>query len=146
MNIMTSRAWFRSILTWDGALPVIAAITPIFLPQLLPSRDLAELIAVIGVPMLTALIRAHHGRRQLENISGETGLGCQFLFGMAILTLLPFEGLIAVLHFDLKMPSSAWLVAAGLYLSYLALIALATRPRSSQPLELNPGVDFNDDL
>ena len=96
---MSGRAWFRSVIAWDGCFPLLVSSSPMLLPAVLPQRDLTELTAVIGVPIVAALLRAHHGCRQLERRVGvRATLGRQFLFGCAIAMLLLFEGYSGMLH------------------------------------------------
>lgn len=125
---MGHRDWLYSIIGWDGCLPLLVMAAPTLLLLILPSRDLAELTAVIVVPIIAALLRAHHGYRQLENCGGRATSGRQFLFGCAIVLLLFFEGLSGVLHCARGVPASAWLTAGTLYLAYLGLVVLTLRP------------------
>lgn len=126
---MRRRDWLRSVIGWDGCLPLVVAAAPILLPAILPRRDLAELTAVILLPIIAALLRAHQGRRQLERCGNRATLGRQFLFGGAVAMLLLFEGFAGVLHCAQGVPPSAWLVAGAIYLAYLCLIVPALRPR-----------------
>jgi mRNA-degrading endonuclease RelE of RelBE toxin-antitoxin system len=75
---MRRRDWLFSVIGWDGCLPVLVAASPTLLSSILPQRDLAELTAMIVVPIIAALLRAHHGRRQFErrgilDLSGKSG-------------------------------------------------------------------------
>lgn len=126
---MRRRDWLCSVLGWDGGLPVLVAFSPALLRAILPGPDLGELIAVILVPILAALLRAHHGSRQIERrFGGRVALGRQLLFGGAIVTLLLFEGLVGVLHHARDAPRSAWLAAGLMYFAYLGLVVPALRP------------------
>src|SRR5262249_39976732 len=102
---------------------------PVFLPLVLPRRDLAELTAVIIVPIIAALVRAHHGCRQVEKCGGRATLGRQFLLGCAVGMLLLFEGFSGALLCARGVPPSTWLSAGVFYLAYLCLVVLALRPR-----------------
>jgi len=126
---MSGRKWLYSVIVWDGGLPLLVAASPALLPAILPRRDLAELTAVILVPIIAALIRAHHGRRQLEDRGIQATLGRQFLFGCAVAALLLFEGFSGILHCARGVPPSAWLTAGTIYLVYLCLVVPALRPR-----------------
>lgn len=125
------RGWLLSVLGWDGCLPLIVAISPAVLLFVIPERDLGELTVVIMVPIIAALVRAHHGRRQLEKHIGRATLGRQLFFGLAIAVLLLFEGLVGVLHCARDAPPSAWFTAGAIYLTYLCLIVPALRPRQA---------------
>jgi hypothetical protein len=126
---MNRRDWLLSIIGWDGCLPVVVAIAPVILPIVIPKRDIAELTAVIMVPIIAALARAQHGYRQLEARWGHATLGRQFLLGCAVGMLLLFEGFSGALLCARGVPPSAWLTAGTFYLVYLGLIVLALRPR-----------------
>ncbi len=127
---MGGRKWLYSVIGWDGGLPVVVAASPALLPAVLPQRDLAELTAVILVPIIAALLRAHLGRRQFEDRGIQATFARQLLFGFAIGALLLFEGYAGILHCARGFPPSAWLTAGTIYLVYLCLVALALRPRN----------------
>src|SRR5262245_42765028 len=74
---MNRRDWLLSVIRWDGCLPLLVAIAPAVVPFVIPGRDLAELTAVILVPIIAALVRAHHGYCQLEKYGGRATLGRQ---------------------------------------------------------------------
>jgi hypothetical protein len=127
---MRRRDWLLSVIGWDGCLPVLVAFSPLFLPLVLPNRDLAEVTAVFLMPMAAALIRTQHGYRQIEKRVGRVSLGRQFLLGCAIVVLLVFEiGAAAAASSARKTPPSGWLLAAVSYLTYLVLIVRALRPQ-----------------
>ena len=128
---MNRRNWLLSVIGWDGCLPLLVATAPAFFPFVIRGRDLAELTAVIMAPIVAALVRAHHGRRQLEKYRGRATLGRQFLFGLAIAVLLLFEGLSGVLHCADGVPPSAWFTAGAIYLVYLSLMVPALRPEEA---------------
>jgi hypothetical protein len=125
---MNRRKWLLSIIGWDGCLPLLVAISPTILPLFIAGRDLAELTAVILVPILAALVRAHQGRRQLDRRGARSTLGRQCVFGSAIVVLLLFEALVGVLSYAPDAPNSAWFAAGTLYLVYLGLIVRSLRP------------------
>ncbi len=87
------------------------------------------MIAVIFVPLITALVRAHRGKRQLETIVDRAGVWRQLLLAGAILVLVLFEGLVAILIGDGRAFAELWPAAAALYLFYLGLVAAAVWPK-----------------
>jgi hypothetical protein len=126
---MSRRDWLRSIIGWDGCMPILVACASALLDFVLPDRDLAELTAVIVIPIVAALIRTQHGYRQIARCVGRASLGRQFLFGCAIVLLLFFEGVLGFVNSSRRAPPSGWLIAGALYLGYLALVVPALRPR-----------------
>jgi hypothetical protein len=131
---MSRRDWLCAIIGWDGCLPWLGAFSPALLEYVLPDRDLAELTAVLVIPIIAALIRTHQGYRQIAKrvgraSLGRASLGRQFLFGCAIILLLIFESFSGVMHCARGIPPSGWLIAGAIYLGYLGLIVTALRPR-----------------
>jgi hypothetical protein len=88
------------------------------------------------VPIVAALLRTHHGRRQLERCCGQATFVRQFLFGCAVVVLLLFEGFSGMLHCARGVPPSAWVTSGAMYLSYLGLVVPALRPRHLIDAEL----------
>jgi hypothetical protein len=123
-----SGRWLRTTFGWDGCLPLVAASSRAVLPWLVGDERLATVIAVIFVPVITALVRAHRGKRQLETLVGRAGVWRQLLLAGAILVLVLFEGLMAILIGDGKAFAELWPAAAALYLFYLCLVAAAVWP------------------
>ena len=123
-----SIAWLVSVIAWDGAVPLIVAVSPVSLPPVLPGHELGELTAVLLVPALAALLRAHVGFRQIEKRGLRATLGRQFLFGSAIAALMLFEGVFGLLHCAGDAPAAAWLSAGGIYFVYLSFIVPALCP------------------
>jgi hypothetical protein len=126
---MRRRDWLLSVVGWDGCLPVLVAFSPLILPLALPNRDLAEVTAVLLMPMLAALVRTQHGYRQLEKRFGRVSLGRQFLLACAIIVLLVFEISAGVVHSARGAPASGWILATAIYFVYLGLITLVLRPQ-----------------
>jgi len=120
--------WLWTTLGWDGCLPLAAASSRAVLPWLVGDKDLALLLAVFFVPLITALVRAHRGKRQLESFVGRANAWRQMLLGIAILVLIVLEGMMAMLIGDGKALAEFWPVAAALYLVYLLLVAVAVWP------------------
>ena len=143
---MRRRDWLLSAIGWDGFLPVLVAFSPGFLHLVLPDRDLADLAAFLGIPILAALIRSQHGYRQIERRFGRASLGRQFVFGCAIVVLLVFEMYSGAVHSARDAPASAWLVAGAFYLAYLGLIVPALKPRrlvdAERPAAADPPVGY----
>ena len=117
---MSRRDWLLSVIGWDAGLPLVVASSFVVLP---------ELVAVILVPILAAVFRAHHARRQLVRRGIKVTLVRQLLFGCSLIALLLFESLSGILHFARGVPPYVWLAAGVLYLVYLCLVALALRPK-----------------
>ncbi len=120
-----------SFILWDGGLPLLVAIISGLLPVIIQQRDLGELLAVLVVPIVAALIRAHHGRRQLKRLGIRATYLRQFIFACSIVALILFEAAAAMCHVARGIPDGAWTIAAGLYLVYyLAFVVPALWPVS----------------
>jgi hypothetical protein len=115
-------------ITWDGCLPLLAAGSRLLLPLLIAGRDIADMTAIIVIPMVTALIRAHRGSRQLEALCGRPSIVRKFLFACALLVLLFFEGVAGALLCARDAPPAAWLALAAIYVVYLGLVTIALHP------------------
>ncbi|HEY1786116.1 MAG TPA: hypothetical protein VGG30_11225 [Pirellulales bacterium] len=120
--------WLWTTLAWDGCLPLVAASSRAFLPWLLADKDLAMMIAVFIVPFVTALVRAHRGKRQLESFVGRAGVWRQMVLAAAILALVVFEAVMALLIGEGRAGVDEWCAAALVYLVYFILVALAVWP------------------
>jgi len=139
-----NRSWLIRVLAWDGCLPLAISLSPWAIGAVL-GPDVALLCAVC-VPMGAAFFRASIGRKQLADVcQGPPGILRQLLFAAAIIWLMLFEGLASVLHCELVQPRAgegevAWLVAAGFYMIYLTLMALALIPPPARTAEVEaPG-------
>jgi hypothetical protein len=117
-----------SFILWDGGLPLLVALVSGLLPVILKQRDLGELLAVLVVPIVAALIRAHHGRRQLKRLGIRATYIRQFLFACSIVALILFEAASAICHVGRGIPDRAWMFAASLYFIYLAFVVPALWP------------------
>jgi hypothetical protein len=117
---------------WDGCLPLLAAVSRLALPWVIPNRDMADMTAVIVIPILVALLRAHRGSLQLKAQFARPSLGRRTLFGGAIITLMLFDGLCGALLSDAHAPLEAWLAVAILYVIYLGMMTIALHPHESQ--------------
>ena len=71
---------------------------------------------------------AHRGKRQLERFVGQVGGWRQVLLAGAILVLILFEGLMAILIGDRGAGVGVWCAAAAIYFVYLGLVAAAAWP------------------
>lgn len=113
-------------------MPLLVAYTPDIVRWILPPGHIVEVVAVLLVPVMFALIRAHIGTRQLaQACGGEPTLGRQFTLGIAIVFLLLFDGYSIMLQFVNDEPASAWLVAIALYVVYFVTIMAALRASPS---------------
>ena len=144
---MNRRDWRLEALGWDGALPLVVALTPEVLLLCLPDPLVAKFFSVGVVPLFAALFRAHQGEKQIHKICpGEMALGRQCLFALAIIVVLLFEGTLAVLQCERVPHLKPWLAVLGMYLVYLGLVAVALRPkrvkRSPRKLQDEPWRDF----
>lgn len=124
------QVWLRHFLTWDGILPLAVSAVPVTVALLLPRNDVAEVSAVLLVPMFAALVRTGIGVRQIRSLcDGRLPAARQLALAAAIVLLLLFEGLVSLLSFADDEPASAWAFPLAFYLGYLAAIALAFAPR-----------------
>ena len=115
-------------LCWDGCLPLVAASSRAVLPWLVGDKQLGVLIAATVVPLATALVRAHRGKRQLERFVGRAAIWRQVILAAAIAVLILFETLMALLIGNVGVGAELWCVAALVYLVYLFLVAVAVWP------------------
>jgi hypothetical protein len=123
------RDWLRIFLTWDGLLPLAVAAVPAAMIALFPRNDLAEMLAVVLIPMAAALVRSVTGARQIRALcQGELPIGRQFALAAAIVFLLLFEGAVTMFVFADDEPASAWVYPAALYAAYLTCAAMAFIP------------------
>jgi hypothetical protein len=123
----TWRQWLWTAVAWDGCLPLLAASSRAVVPFFVRDKFFASLVAVVGIPLLTALVRAGRGKEQLKRFAGSTALWRQVVLAAAILVLILFEMLMAILlGADLEFISL--FLAAVIYFIYLALVALAMWP------------------
>lgn len=120
--------WLRATLGWDGCLPLIAASSRLVLPFLIDDKPLVLMIAVFMVPLTTALLRAHRGKRQLEHLVGRASVWRQVLLAAAILVLIIFEAAMGIIVGEAQAGLDHWLAAGTFYLVYLLLVAAAVWP------------------
>jgi hypothetical protein len=119
-----------TIISWDGAMPLLVAFTPSLIRALFPRGHLAEVVAAIFLPILLALFRSHVGSKQLRQFNKSDPIrGRQLALAAAITLLLLFEIGVMILHFANDEPGTAWIVTAALFVSYLFMIWIAVRPR-----------------
>jgi hypothetical protein len=129
------RDWLRNFLTWDGLLPLAVAAVPAVMIALFPRNDVAEMLAVVLIPMAAALVRSVMGARQIRRLChGELPIGRQFAIAAAIVFLLLFEGAVTIFVFADDEPASAWLYPAALYAAYLASAAMAFIPKRADEM------------
>jgi hypothetical protein len=126
---MTRRQWLLSTIGWDGGMPFFVASATGLVPVLSGGHVGTEAIAAILIPIVAALARTHHAHRQFQRRGIRPTVLREILLASAVIMLMLFEGCLAVLLFAPGVPPSAWLVAAGMYLAYLAFILAALRTR-----------------
>ena len=128
------REWLRTLLIWDGVLPLAVSAVPAAVALLFPKNAIAEVSTFILVPIFAALVRAGVGAQKVRNLcNGELPATRQLALATAIVLLLLFEGMVSALTFADDEPASAWAYPVGFYLCYLAAIAFAFTPRLTRP-------------
>jgi hypothetical protein len=117
-------------LAWDGALPLFVVAVPAFVKAVFPGKDVAEVVAMLFVPIAAALVRASAGWHQIVRVChGRTPWWRQLALAAAIVLLLLFEVAAGMLTTAKDEPASVWLFPAVLYVAYIALISLALQSR-----------------
>jgi hypothetical protein len=130
-----TRRWLVTVVCWDGALPLIAALCPWLVKVCLPKSDFAELAAVLFVPMALALVRSAVAHRTLR-LFFEPPLPWirQAGIGLALVVLLFVDMALAL---KVLVPDAPVVLPALLgWLVYLGLIAASTCPPREE--ERNP--------
>ena len=125
---MTRHAWLLTVIGWDGCLPSFVALAPVILPEIIPDRHLANITAIIFVPMIAALVRAWRGICQFEHRGIRPTTCRQLGCGCAIIILMVFEASLGGLVCGGNAPIEAWLMAMTIYLIYLCLMVPSLRP------------------
>ena len=120
-----------AVVGWDGVLPLVAAGAPLLISLVFPQDDAAAMLAVVMVPIVTALVRTMVGWDQIARIcNGGAPWLRQVALAIAIVILLLFELCSAMLIFAGGVPPEALLIPLVLYCFYLVMISLALwRPR-----------------
>jgi hypothetical protein len=144
---MSRTPWLILVLGWDGALPLVVCLLPTWLDVWFPNRqrDLAMVSLVLLVPLIAALIRAGSGARQLRRFGLIPSLSRQLLFTCALIVLMFFESLSAVLQLGNMMNAFGGLIILPFYVIYLVLILLAFRPSAGaapEPIGFSQRDDF----
>ena len=125
---MSRHDWLVSVIGWDGCLPLFVALTPVMLPRIIPDRHMANITAIIFVPMIAALVRAGMGIHQFER-RGICPTTCRQLgFGCGIIVLMVFEASLGGLVCGGNAPLEAWLIPISIYVIYLCLMIPSLRP------------------
>jgi hypothetical protein len=121
--------WFLTILAWDGILPLIVVSVPLLVRWTCPPGHIAEVGAVVLLPMFAALIRSQFAWEQF-GMSCATGVTWdrQVLFAAAIILLLFFEITCGAAAMAREALQEIAVLAAIPYLLYLAPITIALRP------------------
>lgn len=134
------KRWMMQALGWDGLLPGLVATSTEMLALIIPVRGLVMFLAVFVIPLVAALIRAEFGKRRFDGIGADRpARGRVFLFAVAVILLVAFECLIAVLQIRRAATPWPWFGAVGLYLAYLGSILVALRPDESGGEAKTPG-------
>ena len=119
---------WRTILAWDGLLPLGITAFTVILRFLYPGNVEAELFAFFGLPFIGALLRASVGVHQLRKFTGGSVWWRQILLAVAIVLLLFLEAASAiVVHLENDPDVPLWfrLTPAGIYACYLPVVILA---------------------
>jgi len=133
---MGGRRLLRTMIAWDVVLPFSVALAPIPVKLAFPKIDVAELAAVLALPMIAALLRAVRGAGQIREVCGGTSPPMrQMALGVAIVLLMLFESLVAILVLVANAPKYLWAFAALFYACYFATSWLALRS-NSRPINL----------
>ena len=126
---MTLWKRWRSLVAWDGLLPITVAAVPATIRVVCPRNDGAQIVAVVLVPITAALVRAMIGARQLRKLcEGALPILRQIALAIAIILLLLFEVLISAMTFAQGVVLSDWLTTLCVYVCYVAVMALAFAP------------------
>ena len=121
--------WLDRFLAWDGMLPMIVGVVPYGVAVLFPRNDVAEVAAVILIPIVAAFVRTGLGAQQIrECCDGKLPARRQVMLGIAIAFLMLFEGVVSLLTFADDEPASAWAYPIVFFLCYLAAAATAFAP------------------
>lgn len=134
---MSSASRLRSIIGWDGVLPIAVGMAPAITPAVFPKGHIAEVAAAVLVPVVAALVRASVGYQQITLVcAGSTPRTRQAAMAIAITLLLLFEATSGVLTCVDDEPLSAWLFPIGLYFAYLITIVLTLWPARNDPFSV----------
>jgi hypothetical protein len=118
--------WRRWFLAWDGLLPLAMSALPFLVKTFLPRNDIAEVSTAIVVTAVAALLRTAIGSYQIRNqCGGSLPTSRQLALAAAIILLMLYEGIVAILTFADDEPWSAWIFPIVFYFCYLAAIACA---------------------
>jgi hypothetical protein len=116
----------RFLVAWDGLLPFAISALPLLVKTLLPRNDIAEVSTVVLVTAVAALLRTAIGSYQVRNLcGGRLPASRQFALAAAIILLMLYEGIVAILIFADDEPWSAWIYPAVFCLGYLVAITFA---------------------
>src|SRR5262249_41579206 len=123
---------WRDLLVWDGILPLAVMTIPWAVVRIFPKNDIAEVSAVVLVPVAAALLRAVLGYAQMHNTAGKVTVVRQFALAIAIVFLMMFEGMVAILTIAKDATPAVWFCPLLLFGCYLVFIAIAFRSKSSE--------------
>ncbi len=115
-------------ITWDGCLPLLAAGSRVLLPLVIAVRDIADMVAMIVIPIVAALARGATVAVGNWKCSVVVPASRQVLFSAAIAVMLLFDGLCGLLLCGRGVPVELWLLATAMYVVYLGLVTIALHP------------------
>ena len=125
--------WFVEFITWDGVLPLAVAACPWAIKILFPQNDIAEMSAMILIPMAAALLRTATGALQIRrNCEGALPAVRQLALAAAIVLLLVFEIGVSMLTFSDDEPAFVWTIVFCFFGCYLVAAGLAFIPRRTR--------------
>jgi hypothetical protein len=133
--------WLLNVFYWDGLLPLGVLLSPKFVKILLPGRQGALELTFVIVPITAFLLRAWNGRSRW--LRGDILNWQAILFSIAILILVFLDAMLVMLYIvNDKPPMEAYWLWAGMYLIYLAFMAIALFPVRRQ-LSLPQSIDID---
>lgn len=122
---MTAKRW-PAFVAWDGLLPLVMA-TALDVVRLFLGRDVAEIMAILFVPMIGALLRCAVGVRQMRDHGVYIGWVRPCFLSAAIVVLMLFDGAANLLRCNGVPIGALAPMAAALYVIYLLMFWLAFR-------------------
>jgi hypothetical protein len=118
-------SWAWSVCILDGVLPLLVVSVPGCAAYFFPRVD--DVAFILLLPFAALLVRYAAGAVRFER--GEYYFWQICVFGIAVACLFYLDfALIAYRLFGMDEPAHEWLVVCGLYLSYLAMMAVASFP------------------
>lgn len=119
--------WMATVFCWDGVLPLLSVFTPWLVKWNFPQGHIAEVVAVVLVPIAMALLRATFAHRTLSSYYEHSlPILRQLGLGLAIISLLLLEVVTSLLIFAPEAPILPGVLLG--WLVYIALMLIATFP------------------